>query len=297
MATEHDVDDDATSHRPTDHPDDGASADDRRADDGADHSSSDDDVDDRSTDDDDRSACDDGPADNGRSDDGATWPDVDHDRDDDHHHGASADDRRSDDDHHRVRPAGRVMMRRTERTNERGAVLVETAIGLPVFFMVIFAIIEFGFVFRDYTSINAATSDAVRVLSIAGDDLDADHRTLEAFAVAAVALPDDSIDTIIVYAAAGPSDAVPTACLSGSVSGVCNVYTATDHLRDVTDFGCVGTSAPDRFYCPTSRDTAQISADFVGLHVIGQRDLITGFFGDVRTLTATEVLPVEPRDR
>lgn len=185
----------------------------------------------------------------------------------------------------------------TGRERERGAVLVETAIGLPIFFFVVFAIIEFGFVFRDYTSINAATSDAVRVLSIAGDDLDADHRTLGAFADAAVAIPDGTVDTIIVYAATGPTDAVPTACLSGSVPGVCNVYTSTDHLLDVGDFGCVGPSAPDRFYCPTNRDTAQISADFVGLHVIGERDLITGLFGDTRTLTATEVLPVEPRDR
>lgn len=218
-----------------------------------------------------------------------------HDHDDcsDHHSGADHNHHRTYDDDNGLRPARR--MRRHER--ERGAVLVETAISIPVFFLLIFAIIEFGFVFRDYTTVNAASTEAARSLAITGDDLDADYQTLQAIKTAAVALPDGTIQTIVIYAATGPSDPVPTQCLTASVDDLCNVYTGADLDRAEADFGCADASAPDSSYCPLVRDTSQSSAAFVGIHIVADRELMTGFFGDRRTLRSTDVVRVEPRDR
>lgn len=183
------------------------------------------------------------------------------------------------------------------RDRERGAVLVETVLSLPVFFLLIFAIIEFGFVFRDHTTINASTTAGARTLAISGDDLDADYRTLQEVLLTSAPLPAGAIDQIIIYAASGPSDPVPSACLTGSVASLCNVYTEADLARPASDFGCADAAAPDWEFCPTSRDTTQATASFVGLHIRGERELITGFFGDSRTLRSTDVLRVEPRDR
>lgn len=187
--------------------------------------------------------------------------------------------------------------RQRRRNGERGAVLVETVLATPIFLLVVFAIIEYGLVFRDYTTVNAATTDAARAISIAGDAIDADHRTLVVFADSATALPGSVVQSIIVFDAAGPDDDVPPACLSGPVSGVCNVYLPTDHALDVAEFGCLTGKDLDRYYCPTTRNVTQVGADFVGIHVVAERRMLTGFFGSTTDVSATEVMRMEPQER
>src|SRR3954453_18850693 len=91
--------------------------------------------------------------------------------------------------------------RRQWRAGERGAVLVEFAIIAPVLSMLIFGMIEYGLLFRDYLTVSNVTRTGARVASASGDDTLADYSILQAVKGAAGALPGGiaSIDQIIVY--------------------------------------------------------------------------------------------------
>lgn len=182
---------------------------------------------------------------------------------------------------------------------QRGAVLVEAAISIPIVFLLIFAVIEFGFVFRDYVALTGSTNDAIRMASISGDDITADHRILQILSDAAAPLEDGSIRTVVIFEATGPGDSVPAACLAGSQSTLgaqCNTYSPADFARPLADFGCDAVENLDDAWCPSDREVTQANADYIGIHVVIERDLFTGFFGDSRELSSTAVLRIEPRD-
>ncbi|MEM9200790.1 MAG: TadE family protein [Actinomycetota bacterium] len=195
-------------------------------------------------------------------------------------------------------------MDRRRDTKERGATMVESAIITPVLLLLIFAIFEFGFAFRNYLTIAHTVRDGAREASIGADSGDADHRMLEAVASASAALPDGSIDRIVIWRATGPHDDVPSGCTSGSgVTGLCNVYTTAAFDIPAEEFGCqlVSNGDPynslDRFWCPTGRNvTAGSGLDFVGIHIQITHDYITGLFGDQIVFTDQIILKVEPQE-
>lgn len=178
--------------------------------------------------------------------------------------------------------------------------MVEAAITAPVFFLLLFAIIEFGLMFRDNLTLANTTRDAARAGSVAGDDLSADHFLLQVVERASAAMPQDQIEQIIVFEAANEGSPVPASCLTGPVSGLCNVYDRT-HLDDpVGQFGCGGTS-PDRFWCPDTRVVNQSPAnggppDLLGVYVRIERDRVSGFFPGTQTMEDTYILRLEPTD-
>ncbi len=185
------------------------------------------------------------------------------------------------------------------KDRQRGAVLVEAALTLPLFFLLIFAIIEFGFVFRDYVALTGSTNEGIRAASIGGNDLDADHHILEVLLDASSPLEDGSIQTIVIFKANGPGDTVPPNCLITSQDTAleqCNTYDISDFSRPLADFGCDPLQGLDEYWCPNERDVTTTSADYIGVHVVLQRNLITGIFGDAKRMTATEILRIEPRD-
>ena len=61
------------------------------------------------------------------------------------------------------------MTRRGTTDSERGAAAVEFAIILPVLVMLVFGIVEFGFVFNRWLSMTHAAREGVRVYSLTGD--------------------------------------------------------------------------------------------------------------------------------
>ena len=194
-----------------------------------------------------------------------------------------------------------MFARHRRARGERGATLVEASIVTPVLLLFVFGIFEFGFAFRDYLAVANTTRDGVREASVAGNVADADYRTLRSVRRASAALPDGAIDRIIIFKASGPEGTVPSACLSGPVTGVCNVYVPADLSLDVTEFGCNPAANPrpdpDRFWCPTDREVSvQAGLDFIGIHVEVEHSYLTGLFGDDITFKDTTVLQVEPQD-
>ncbi len=78
--------------------------------------------------------------------------------------------------------------------------------------------------------------------------------------------------------------------------GSCNVYTGAQ-LSSLTQasFGCGGT-APDRFWCPTSRQTVQhLGTDYLGVWIKANSQTLTNFFGSPLRMQATAVMRVEPK--
>lgn len=65
------------------------------------------------------------------------------------------------------------------RRRDRGQTLVEFSLVFPVFILLFFGMIEFGFLFNAQLSLNFATRDASLIAAEAGDNLDADCAILQ----------------------------------------------------------------------------------------------------------------------
>ena len=65
-------------------------------------------------------------------------------------------------------PGALCRARRREWAGQRGAAAVEMALVLPLLFMLIFGIIEFGFIFNRYITVTHAAREGVRVYALPG---------------------------------------------------------------------------------------------------------------------------------
>ena len=189
--------------------------------------------------------------------------------------------------------------------------MVEAAFVAPVFFMLIFGVIEFGFVFKDRLTVDNSTREGSRAASVSGDDLESDFLILQSINHSLKSVNRPQIEEIIIYRADSPDSPIPAACLSsGAQSGpvdFCNVYSPDafdeplyDNLGAANDFfGCVAATSADRHWCPSDRDSSLSGAppDYVGVYVRVNHPFITGFFGDALTLTQVSVNRIEPSSR
>lgn len=198
-------------------------------------------------------------------------------------------------------------LREKRKNEERGASILEAAFVAPVFFLLIFGIIEFGFLFRNYQTIGASATDAARTASIRGNDPEADFQTLQSFRQTFATWDLQDFEYIVIFEAAGPGSQVPLACKTGSsVVEKCNRYTVADLFKPVTDgsstfFGdCTHLDALDDAWCPTGRDSSlggtgvNAGVDLVGIYVEAEHKYITGFFKGSSTLSYTQVVRLEP---
>lgn len=87
----------------------------------------------------------------------------------------------------------RVFMAR-DRT-ERGAVLVEMAIVVPIFIVLVFGMLEFGLAFKDKLTMEHAVNQASRRATVMGQDATADLEILNAFTDGLVGAA--SIDSVV----------------------------------------------------------------------------------------------------
>lgn len=197
------------------------------------------------------------------------------------------------------------MRRRRARTaGDRGAAMVEAAIVTPVFFLLVFAIIEFGMLMRDNLTLANGTRDGTRTATTMGDDIGADYNILRTIENSTKAMPTDQIDRIVIFNAGGTGGEPTTSCKNGNGSSTagaqCNVYTASDLDRQKSDFGCKTPSTLDSFWCPSTRKIAQSVAsggppDYIGVWIEGTHPWVTGLWGDKITITDQVVLRMEPQ--
>lgn len=184
---------------------------------------------------------------------------------------------------------------------QRGATLVEGAIIGPLFFLFLFAILEFGLLFRSYLSVSSAARDGARAASAADVPGFADWNVLQAVRRGGIGIDVSAIERVVVFKgsdSAGFDSVVPTSCLTGSsgVSGLCNVYRSSDLGLTRSAFG-LGSFTSKSYWSGEDRDANLFEGtDFVGVYVETSHEAITGLLGTDRTVASTTVMRIEPQD-
>ncbi len=193
------------------------------------------------------------------------------------------------------------------RRGERGTALVEAAFVTPVFLILIFGIMEFGFLFRNYLTIANTTREASRTASVSGSAAEADYLTLRSAEHAFAAWGVDNLSFIVVYHATGPNDTVPAGCLNAPVPNKCNRYTPAEFSLsldngDGSPAGFFRCGSVDHFWCPDQRNTGLSDTEagfpdgpaYIGVYVEAEHEYITGFFGSTATLKDDRIIRIEP---
>lgn len=174
----------------------------------------------------------------------------------------------------------------------------------PVFFLFVFAIIEFGAAYGDKLGVTNAVTAGTRTASAGGNDGFADYNILQSVGNNADAITRGSVKYLVVFKAAN-NDSIPSAdCRAGIASTTpgaeCNVYQIADLAVDRDRFGCKDGEDLDKYWCPLSRKTAQTAAnggppDYIGVWMKVVHDYYTGFFGSSVTFTDQSIIQIEPR--
>lgn len=198
------------------------------------------------------------------------------------------------------------------RSEDRGAAVVEAALVAPVFFMVVFAIFEFGLVYRDVLTVSDAAGNGARNGAVVGPRIlagggNADFAIIQSVRNGLGSIKPETVASVVVFrsgppGAGGPLAQVPAACRSGSsVNGLCNVYDPHDAFLAIQNgdrdyFDCSGGSGPACFWRPTSRSNgpSTYDIDYLGVYVRVNRPYVTGLFGDAFTFEHAEVVRLEP---
>lgn len=196
------------------------------------------------------------------------------------------------------------------RRGERGTALVEAAFVTPLFLILIFGIMEFGFLFRNYLTIANTTREASRTASVSGSSPDSDFLTLRSAEHAFAAWGVENLDLLVIYHATGPDDTVPVGCLTTS-GPTCNRYVPVHFSLNLNNgdgspgpnFRCEP-SAVDKFWCPSDRNTGltEVSTEpgfddgpaYIGVYVEAEHSYLTGFFGSTAKLTDDRIIRIEP---
>ena len=197
-----------------------------------------------------------------------------------------------------------IGLRRRRRT-ERGAVIVELAMVVPILFTLVLGMYEIGMAWSASQTVVQASRGGARTVSQLGTFGAADQQAVLA-TLATFENDVADIQRIVIFDASGGSD-LPAGCdVAGVPTGNCNIYRAVDFAaaNDPTHFdsngdsaGC-GASGASRYWCPDGdRSDSQVSASEVGVFVEFEAERASGFFGSSPfTITRTTVMRVEPRE-
>ena len=187
--------------------------------------------------------------------------------------------------------------------NERGSVLVELAIIIPVLVSLVLGMLELGMAWRDKATVTQASRQGARTAAHLGDEYWADREAIVSLHSVFDGAQPDNIEFVIIYDASAADGSLPATCVptpAGPHVG-CNFYTAA-MIAQVNDAslwnaadGCPDPTRYDAGWCPTSRSDDLVNPDHVGVMVRLNRQWITGVLpGDGTTITERTVMRLEP---
>jgi Flp pilus assembly protein TadG len=183
--------------------------------------------------------------------------------------------------------------------HERGAVLVEFAT-VAIFLVVLLAgAFDFGMAWRAGLGVTEAARAGARVGSSGGIAVTADRDLLLSVqaALASSELIND-VDRVVVYNAT-TNAAVPATCKTGTGNGEpCDAFTASEFKAITAGSaldanGCIVDSARKGF-CPKTRNSVQLTANYLGIWVRIRYDYQFGVLGSSRLIERTAVMRIEP---
>lgn len=177
---------------------------------------------------------------------------------------------------------------------DRGVVLVELAIVMPLLLMLVLGIAEFGMGWRDRITIQSAVRSAARTASALGTEPTADYQALQNLRAGLDAGTLANVKVVVIYNAKFKDGRFPPACQHSSQTALCNRYTAADLAAPIASFGCdVGDL--DFGWCPTSRDVTG-DPDYLGIYIEVEHDYMTALFdGSGLTIVDKAVTRLEVR--
>lgn len=190
-------------------------------------------------------------------------------------------------------------------SDERGAVIVELAMIVPILITLVLGMFEVGTAWSASQTVVQASRSGARTVSQLGTFGGADQQAvLAVISTFGDDVPD--IQRIIIFDASGGAD-LPAGCdVAGAPTGPCNIYRSADftqagnptHFDSNGDTAGCGASGVSANWCPDGdRSSSQLSATEVGVYVEFEAERVSGFFGSTPfTLTRTTVMRVEPRD-
>lgn len=191
--------------------------------------------------------------------------------------------------------------RRSRGQRQRGAVLVELAIIVPLLISLLVVGLELGLALRDKMTVTAAARSGARVGSSLGRVRLADHDILESVRVGLSRVDPNDVLVLVIFEP-DASGNMPPSCRATSINGVCNRYSSSQ-IQTLTeaDFtgvnSCTG-SSPDREWCPVDRNRDLAAAggpDWLGVYLeIVHRSSAPAFLGD-RVISDKVVMRLEPR--
>lgn len=190
---------------------------------------------------------------------------------------------------------------------------MEFALVLPLLVTLVLGVAEYGFAWRDSSTVATAARAGARTGASLASNGQADYSILTTVKAALADVGAAQIQRIVVYKASSIDGDVPSSCTTTAadgVNGVCNVYRAADLNLPPSSFTS-STTAPgtacgspavsskrDRYWCPTSRKTPSASGgpDYVGVWIAVRYDAITNIIpnGTV-TLKDQAVMRIEPQ--
>lgn len=190
-------------------------------------------------------------------------------------------------------------MTRTRRDKERGATLVEAAISFGVLFLALFAVVEFGMVFKDWLSVSQATREGARAGATFGDDLSSDIKVLDGVEEALVPQGWAPGDQVTIFRANNPTPSEST-LYTYSPGFDCSDPTSIFPPGDCCDwspcpeFGRTNYQVPG--WAPPDRDVTAPVTDRIGVSIQLTHDWITGFIGSgTLDLSTTTDFQLEPQ--
>lgn len=199
---------------------------------------------------------------------------------------------------------------------DSGGMLVEAALVMPMFIYLVFGVIDYSSVFRDYHTTSYVMQVGGRVASVEGSHPEADYLALSRMRSAGMALPADAIERIVVWRAtddgsgaawrAGATSVVPPACKTATVGDAtyaCNVYTRVGGTVNPSSAmqanwgNCTSTGNPSRYWCASTRKSAAQGIngppDYMGVYVEVLHKHYTGAFGATVVISQQGVFTLE----
>ena len=195
--------------------------------------------------------------------------------------------------------AGRSLGRRGA-SDDAGAVAVEAALLLPIFFLIILTIMEFALMMRDTLSVTESARVGVRIATAMPRQADFSRTTVEAIERAGTAMPKENIRQVLIYKAnpqgyPGPIGSTTMSCAGTETS--CDRYTWDASAGEfvLASGAAWNPLAPEGTPGHVNACPGDLGPpDQVGVYVEARHDWVTGLFGSGRTLSDRAVLPFEP---
>jgi TadE-like protein len=181
--------------------------------------------------------------------------------------------------------SSRARTRRARGRGDRGGVLVEAAIVLPVLFMIVFGILEIGSALKSYSGAANAVRAGGRMASVAGNNADADRMIMERIAGEATGISDGEIEYVVIWHASATGEQPPLACrpaAQGSPNtssvgvpdggptvdaiGACNIYHRPAAPGGAFDMATGNAAQPPAFYfgCSGANNANKVDCNWQG---------------------------------